>query len=266
MSEVNENQTAIDAAAAEAAKPRAKPGPKPGWREEKARAAAEAAAKQAADAQNATPGTANATEPEGADLGTIDLVATQPERSIDTAPAATVSTAAGHLGVFKLDPAAQIPEHSTDAAACQDIRAQFGVETKIRAFSSANREYQISSRTHADGRCSILIPPGSRVQMPTGLALDIPDGHKVSVFARSGLSLKEGLSLANGVAVIDSDYVGEVFVLLQNNADTRVEVFSGDRVAQIELVPVQRWSNVELATKPAKKGNRTGGLGSTKVA
>lgn len=85
----------------------------------------------------------------------------------------------------------------------------------------------------------LVVEPQTTVMIPTGLAVDIPSPNIVGLlFARSGLSLKHGLVLANAVGVIDSDYKGEVMCAIQNNGDKNYQVQPGDRIAQLVFLPV----------------------------
>jgi dUTP pyrophosphatase len=85
----------------------------------------------------------------------------------------------------------------------------------------------------------VVVSPGARVRIPTGLALQFPDADVVGlVYARSGLAWRHGLGLPNGVGVIDSDYTGELQVLLANFGSERYTVHPGDRIAQIVFAPV----------------------------
>jgi len=83
----------------------------------------------------------------------------------------------------------------------------------------------------------ILIEKGKTVLIHTGIAMQIPEGYVGLVFARSGLATKKGLAPANKVGVIDSDYRGEIMVPLFNQSDSDVVVESGERIAQISLIP-----------------------------
>lgn len=92
---------------------------------------------------------------------------------------------------------------------------------------------------HACMEHSVLLHPGARVRIPTGIALQLPGPDVVAlVYARSGLAWRHGLGLPNGVGVIDSDYTGEIQVLLTNFSDDPFEIQPGDRVAQIVFAPV----------------------------
>jgi len=83
----------------------------------------------------------------------------------------------------------------------------------------------------------VVINHGERKLIPTGLAVEIPEGHVGLMFARSSLG-KQGVSLANGVGVIDSDYRGEMGMLLINHSGEPFTVKNGDRIAQLVVLPV----------------------------
>ena len=87
----------------------------------------------------------------------------------------------------------------------------------------------------------VTIAPRALVRIPTGIAIALPSPDYVAlVFARSGLGIKHGVSLSNGVGVIDSDYRGEIAVGLTNLSNTPYTVQPGDRIAQLAVVPVAR--------------------------
>lgn len=108
----------------------------------------------------------------------------------------------------------------------------------------------------------LLLAPGARAAVPTGLAMAIPHGFEVQVRPRSGLALKHGLTVANAPGTIDSDYRGEVKVLLVNLGSEAIEITRGMRIAQLVLAPVTRATFVEVAgLDDTVRG--TGGFGST---
>lgn len=111
----------------------------------------------------------------------------------------------------------------------------------------------------------IIINPGERLLIPTGLIFDIPENHSIRIHARSGLSLKQGLALANAEGVVDSDYVDPTFIMMINNSNAVATIKHGDRIAQGELVPVLQSEFQEIPTPPKQKTDRQGGLGSTGV-
>lgn len=110
----------------------------------------------------------------------------------------------------------------------------------------------------------LVIRPGERVLVPTGLVLEIPPGWEGQVRPRSGLALRHGIGVVNAPGTIDSDYRGEVAVLLINLGEAPFSVERGDRIAQLVIAPVERveWEEVDtLASSPRGEG----GFGSTGV-
>lgn len=108
----------------------------------------------------------------------------------------------------------------------------------------------------------VTLAPGTRHAVATGLALAIPPGYEVQVRPRSGLALKHGISVPNAPGTIDSDYRGELRVILINHGAEPFAVRRGDRVAQLVLAPVvrARWLEVEDLDETARG---EGGFGST---
>jgi len=109
---------------------------------------------------------------------------------------------------------------------------------------------------------SVTLAPGARAVIPTGLVLEIPHGFEGQVRARSGLALKHGLALANGVGTIDADYRGEVGVVVVNLGAEPVTIARGDRIAQLVVAPVAR-AAFEPAEALAGTARGAGGFGST---
>ncbi len=109
---------------------------------------------------------------------------------------------------------------------------------------------------------SVTVAPGARAVIPTGLVLEIPHGFEGQVRARSGLALKQGLALANGVGTIDADYRGEVGVVVVNLGGEPVTIARGDRIAQLVVAPVAR-AAFEPAESLAGTARGAGGFGST---
>lgn len=109
----------------------------------------------------------------------------------------------------------------------------------------------------------VTLEPGQRTLIPTGIAIAMPDAEHVAlVFARSGLGIKKGVCLSNGVGVIDSDYRGEVGVGLVNLSHEAYTVRPGDRIAQLMVVPVVQ-PTVVLAEELDETDRGSGGFGST---
>ena len=109
---------------------------------------------------------------------------------------------------------------------------------------------------------ALTLAPGARHAVATGLALAIPVGFEVQVRPRSGLALKHGITVPNTPGTIDSDYRGELKVILINHGSEPFEVRRGDRIAQLVLAPVTRaaWQVVEELDETARG---EGGFGST---
>lgn len=108
----------------------------------------------------------------------------------------------------------------------------------------------------------ITIPPGGRHAVATGLSVAIPAGYEIQVRPRSGLALKHGITVPNTPGTIDSDYRGELKVILINHGARPFEIVRGDRVAQLVLAPVTRatWLPVDELDETARG---EGGFGST---
>lgn len=109
---------------------------------------------------------------------------------------------------------------------------------------------------------TVVIPPGGRRLIPTGIRLELPAGYEAQVRPRSGLALKRGVTVLNSPGTIDSDYRGEVGVILINHGEADFEIAKGDRIAQMVVSPV---TSVEFV--PIFELNETargaGGFGST---
>ncbi|MGY8936201.1 MAG: dUTP diphosphatase [Alphaproteobacteria bacterium] len=108
----------------------------------------------------------------------------------------------------------------------------------------------------------ISLAPGSRVLMPTGLAIALPEGYEAQVRPRSGLALKNGVTVLNSPGTIDADYRGEIGIILINHGDAPFVVTRGMRIAQLIVAPVTQLSWVETTELPTTTRG-TGGYGST---
>jgi dUTP pyrophosphatase len=108
----------------------------------------------------------------------------------------------------------------------------------------------------------VTLAPGQRLAVPTGFALEVPDGAEVQVRPRSGLALKHGVTVLNAPGTIDADYRGEVQVILANLGPEPFVINRGDRIAQLVVCPVL---HAELSERkslsPSKRG--AGGFGSS---
>jgi dUTP pyrophosphatase len=110
-----------------------------------------------------------------------------------------------------------------------------------------------------------VVEPGERVLVPTGFAIAVPEGYEAQVRPRSGLALRHGIMIPNAPGTIDSDYRGEVKVILMNAGTESFRVQRGDRIAQLVIAPVTRVGWVEVdELSPTERGS--GGFGHTGVA
>ncbi len=108
----------------------------------------------------------------------------------------------------------------------------------------------------------LRLAPGERALAPTGLAMALPEGYEGQIRARSGLALKRGLAVLNAPGTIDSDYRGEVGVILVNLGSETIEIARGERIAQLVVTPVIRAAVRERAVLPDSPRG-AGGFGST---
>lgn len=109
----------------------------------------------------------------------------------------------------------------------------------------------------------ILLPAGERVVVPTGIAIALPSaGYVALVFARSGLGIRHGIALSNGVGVIDSDYRGEIQVGLINQSHSDYTIRPGERIAQLAVMPVVQ-AQLEVCGSLDETERGQGGFGST---
>jgi len=109
---------------------------------------------------------------------------------------------------------------------------------------------------------SVSIAPGQTVFIPTGIALEVPKGCAGLIYARSGMACKRGLAPANKVGVVDSDYRGEITVVLHNHGREVQTVENGERIAQFIITPVLMPS-YEVVQELTDTVRNTGGFGST---
>lgn len=113
-----------------------------------------------------------------------------------------------------------------------------------------------------DARKPVTIARGARAMIPTGLILEIPTGYEAQVRPRSGLALKHGVTVLNAPGTIDSDYRGEVQVILINHGKEPFAVKRGERIAQLVIAPVTR-AALAVATAVSETKRGAGGFGST---
>lgn len=108
----------------------------------------------------------------------------------------------------------------------------------------------------------LTLAPGARALVPTGLTIELPPGYEAQVRPRSGLALKSGVTVLNSPGTVDSDYRGEIGVILANLGQAPFEIRRGDRIAQMIVAPVMQATLVEVKTI-SNTGRGAGGFGST---
>ena len=111
------------------------------------------------------------------------------------------------------------------------------MKIRIKSLSGVLPQYETAGAAGMDIRAylddPVTINPGERALVPTGLFMEIPEGYEVQIRARSGLAIKKGIGLVNGIGTIDSDYRGEVKVPLINWGQEPFTVSNGERIAQM---------------------------------
>ena len=112
---------------------------------------------------------------------------------------------------------------------------------------------------------SMVVKPGERVLVPTGLSFAIPEGFEIQARPRSGLAIKKGVSLVNSPGTIDADYRGEVKIILINHGEKDFEIKDQDRIAQLVVAPVVQ-AEFDLVTELSETQRGEGGFGSTGVS
>lgn len=134
-----------------------------------------------------------------------------------------------------------LPQYETAWAAGADLRANFGADIRDTG---------------------VILDVGQRALIPTGLRMEIPQGYEAQVRARSGLALKHGITLANAIGTIDSDYRGDLGVILWNGGSDLFHVTHGMRIAQLVIAPVVQ-AAFEMTQILDETDRGSGGFGST---
>lgn len=172
-----------------------------------------------------------------------------------------------------------LPQRMTDDAAAWDVCAYLNA-VKVKQFQISTEQVRLDNPqdgyvAYADVTFAenleevelghndcIVLRPGERALVPTGLRVACDTGYCIKAYPRSGRSWKEGLSLVNCVALIDADYRNELFILVINHSNTDQVIKHGERIAQIKVEEVLP-TKLVVGKLPETTSNRTGGLGST---
>lgn len=144
------------------------------------------------------------------------------------------------------------------------VRLPHGEGLSLPAYETAGAAGMDLRAAVPEDRPVILLP-GHRVLVPTGLVLEIPDGFEGQVRPRSGLALKHGITCLNTPGTIDSDYRGELKVILINHGDEEFSITRGMRIAQMVIAPVVQ-ARIEERTHAGATARGAGGFGSTGAA
>ncbi len=144
------------------------------------------------------------------------------------------------------------------------LRLPHGGDLPLPAYESAGAAGMDLRAALSEGE-ALELAPGARALVPTGLALQLPDGFEAQVRPRSGLAAKHGVTVLNAPGTIDSDYRGEVKTILINHGQAPFTIRHGDRIAQLVIAPVTRVTPVEVAVLD-QTGRGAGGFGSTGVS
>lgn len=155
----------------------------------------------------------------------------------------------------------RMPEYATPGSHCFDIFANFGLRREVKCLDRNNTNSTLVAKNGENAFITIL--PGMRALIPTGIVASLKEDQVMKIYIRSGLSFKQGLHLNNGVGIIDSDYREEIFVSVHNSSNTPINISSGDRIAQGEIVYSEQIQISSLAARPKQVTGRSGGFGST---
>tara|TARA_R100000278_G_scaffold116581_1_gene96019 strand:- start:106 stop:624 length:519 start_codon:yes stop_codon:yes gene_type:complete len=165
------------------------------------------------------------------------------------------------LRYYKLNPEVKDPYRATSGSACFDLYSFLPDESEVTVYRNDFEETEKVTRVVKLKR--VPINPKERILIPTGLILDIPKGYSVRLYPRSSLALKQGLTLANNVGIIDSDYVEPVFAMIFNMSGYVKYINHEERICQAELFKDQPHVLEEVLERPKRKTERDGGFGST---
>ena len=162
----------------------------------------------------------------------------------------------------RLSDTAKLPTYGSEKAACADLYCDLRVD-KCIDLNPANVDFK---HMEYSGDCfyRVNIAPHSTIKIPTGWAFQPPEGYAGFIYARSGISTKNGLRPANCVPVLDEDYRGEYIVPIHNDTDEYQFINAGDRIAQLEFRPYEQ-AEFELVDELDDTERGDGGFGSSGV-
>ena len=144
------------------------------------------------------------------------------------------------------------------------LRLPHGADLPLPAYESAGAAGMDLRAALGDGAV-LELAPGARALVPTGLSMQLPEGFEAQVRPRSGLAAKHGVTVLNAPGTVDSDYRGEVKIILINHGQVPFSIRHGDRIAQLVIAPVMQVTPIEVAALD-ESGRGAGGFGSTGVS
>lgn len=153
-----------------------------------------------------------------------------------------------------------LPSYATEGSAGIDLRADLSRLPELKLVRGHFYHQMVDGK---EVKCIRLQPYGGRAMIPTGLKIAVPKDHELSIQPRSGLAIKQGITVLNTPGCIDSDYRDEIKVILINTSNEVVTISHGDRIGQAILRRFEKitWNQVEILDTT----NRVGGFGSTGV-
>lgn len=169
------------------------------------------------------------------------------------------------LKIYKLWPEAHLPEYGSEWAACFDLKASMRIGDTVTVYDDRNVKGSRKVSNNGATQVFVTLYGGQRMLVPTGLVFDLSNTQSLRIHPRSGLSLKDGITVANCEGVVDSDYVQQTYVMLHNISTMPFDILDGMRIAQGEIVRAIRAELVQIDYEPEKKTSRNGGFGSTGV-
>ena len=142
------------------------------------------------------------------------------------------------------------------------------MKLKVKSLGGRVPKYETQGSAGMDLSACISGPvtilPGKRALIPTGIAIELPEGYEAQVRARSGLAAKRGISLVNGIGTIDSDYRGEIRIPVINWGEEPFTVCDGDRIAQMVIAKYEK-AEIHVVTELSDTDRGEGGFGHTGV-
>lgn len=148
----------------------------------------------------------------------------------------------------------ELPSYATPASAGFDLRADV---SKVKEKFTYNCVLGYNEKGDIS---KVIICPGGRALIPTGLHMAIPEGYMLGIVTRSGIGLKQGITMANSLGIIDADYRGDIGLIVQNNGFEPFTVVTGDRVGQGLLIKVEQ-ADFQLVTELSETERGDGGYG-----